>query len=120
MDGSKQYFQQSNGYYTKDELRWLDKTLTKYKNDDVVILQHFPITLSKSMWLQTAKVEEYIDVLRKHNNVKVMVSGHYDTNLEEKFGNINVILTENYSKNQAYKIIELDLENDYIGTFLVK
>ena len=120
MDGAKQYFKSSNGYYSTAELKWLDKTLTKYKNDNVIILQHFPITLSKSMWLQTAKVEEYIDVLRKHNNVKVMVSGHYDTNLEEKFGNINVILTENYSKNHAYKIIELDLENDYLGTFLVK
>ena len=120
MDGTKQYFKSTNGYYSPSELRWLDRTLEKYKKDDVIILQHFPIIKSDSMWLQTAKIEEYIDVLKKHNNVKVMVSGHYNTNLEEKFGNINVILTENYSQNHAYKIIELDLKNDYIGTFLVK
>ncbi len=120
MDGSKEYFQSTNGYYTKAELDWLDKTLAKYKNDRVVILQHFPITLTKSQWLQTAKIEEYIAVLKKHNNVKMIVSGHYGDNDEQKIHGIYNIITESYSKNGAYKIIDMDLDDDYVATFLVK
>ncbi len=125
MDGSKQYFQSSNGYYTPQELMWLDKTLTKHKNDDVIILQHFPVYPAKSLWLQTAKMEEYLKVLKKHNNVKMIVSGHYGDNQEvNNFGIYNVI-TESYSKQGAYKIIQLDLDkenpqNNFIGTHLVK
>ncbi len=120
MDGSKQYFQQSNGCYTKEELRWLDKVLTKYKNNNVIILQHFPITQTKSSWLQTANLEDYWKILAKHKNVKVVVSGHYGANQEENIYGIYNIITENYSKNGAYKIITLDLEDNFIGTYLVK
>lgn len=120
MDGSKQYFRSSNGYYTKAELMWLEDVLKKHKNEKVVILQHFPVTISKSNWLQTAKIEEYLELLKKYNNVKVIVSGHYDENDEDKILNTYNILVENYSKNQAYKIIQMDLDKDFIGTYLVK
>jgi len=120
MDGSKEYFQSSNGYYSKKELRWLKETLDKYKNEKVVILQHFPLTKTDSNWLQTAKVEEYLELLKNYNNVKVIVSGHYNENTEDKILNIYNILVENYSKNQGYKIIQLDLDKNFIGTYLVE
>lgn len=120
MDGSKEYFQSTNGYYTKAELDWLDKTLSEYKDEKVIILQHFPITLTKSQWLQTAKLENYIEVLMKHNNVKMIVSGHYGDNDEKKIRGIYNIITESYSNNCAYKIIDMDLDDDYVATFLVK
>ena len=120
MDGSKQYFRSSNGYYSKAELIWLEGILKKYKNSKVVILQHFPLTQTKSQWLQTAKTEDYLELLKKYDNVKVIVSGHYGANTEDKILNISNILVENYSKNQAYKIIQMDLDKDFIGTYLVK
>lgn len=120
MDGSKQYFQQPNGCYTRDELLWLDEKLTKYKNKKVVILQHFPLLQSKSQWLQTPKLEEYYEVLNKHNNVKAIISGHYGNNQEETINNIHHIITEAYSKSGAYKIIELDTQSDFLATYLVK
>ena len=30
------------------------------------------------------------------------------------------IVTESYSKSKAYKIIEIDLDYDFIGTYLIK
>jgi len=120
MDGSKEYFQSSTGYYSKKELMWLEDVLKKYKNEKVIILQHFPLAETKSKWLQTSKPEEYIELLKKYNNVKVIVSGHYDVNSEDKFMDIYNILVENYSKNQAYKIIQIDLDKNFIGTYLVK
>ncbi len=120
MDGSKQYFQSSNGYYNQEELRFLDKTLNKYKNKNVVILQHFPITQTNSQWLQTPKVEEYYKVLKKYNNVRMIVSGHYGYNEEQKIDGIYHIITESYSKNHAYKIIRIDFDDDFTATSLIK
>ena len=120
MDGAKQYFKSTNGYYNKDELLWLDKTLEQNKNEKVIILQHFPILNNSSKWLETAKIEEYNEILSKHNNVKVIISGHYDKNIQIKENNISHIVSENYSKNGAYKIIEIDLDHDFIATYLVK
>lgn len=120
MDGSKQYFQSSNGYYGKEELMWLEDILKKYKNKQIIILQHFPLIETKSQWLQTSKPEEYIELLNKYNNVKAIISGHYNSNEENKIYNISHILVENYPKNQSYKIIQIDLDKDFIGTYLVK
>ncbi len=120
MDGSKQYFQQTNGYYSQKELAWLDKKLTKYSKKDVIILQHFPLLDSNSTWLDTAKKEDYLNLLNEHKNVKVIVSGHYGNNLEIEKNGIYHIITESYSKNGAYKIIQLDLKDNFKGTYLVK
>ena len=120
MDGSKQYFQSSNGYYGNQELLWLSKELEKYKNKNVVILQHFPLMPTKSKWAETSKPEEYIALLKKYKNVRVIVSGHYGNDFETKAGGIYHIITESYSKNSAYKVIELDFSKDYIATYLVK
>ena len=120
MDGAKQYFQTSNGYYSRKELAWLDETLKKYKDNNVIILQHFPILETTSNWLDTAKKDEYYDVLNKHKNVKVIISGHYGNNQEIKKDGIYHIITESYNKNGAYKVIQIDLNDDFIGTYLVK
>ena len=120
MDGAKQYFQSANVYYSKKELLWLDKKLDKYKDKNVIILQHFPLLDAKSSWVDTAKKEEYFSVLNKHKNVKVIVSGHFGNNIEIKKDDIYHIITESYDKTGAYKIIQLDLDDDFIGTYLVK
>ena len=120
MDGTKQYFKSSNGYYNKEELLWLEKSLEKNKNKNVIILQHFPLLESTSKWLETAKMEDYNELLAKYKNVKVIISGHYGKNQEVKKDGIYHIVTESYSENGAYKIIEIDLDYDFIATYLVR
>lgn len=120
MNGSKQYFQSSNGYYNKNELLWLEKNLEKYKNKNIIILQHFPLLENSSSWLETAKTEEYKELLAKYKNVKIIISGHYNKNQEIKEDGIYHIITENYSKSGAYKVIEIDLDYDFIASYLVK
>ena len=120
MDGAKQYFKSSNGYYNKEELAWLDKTLEKNKDKKVIVLQHFPLLETSSKWLETAKMEEYNEILAKHKNVKVIISGHYGKNQEIKKDEIYHIVTEKYSDTGAYKVIEIDLDYDFIATYLVR
>ena len=119
MDGSKEYFPSLNGYYNLKELSWLDKTLNKYKDKNVIILQHFPIIKTKSNWLETANIEEYQKVLSKHDNVKMVISGHYDINYEKKESNIYNIITQSYHKSGAYKIIQIDLDDNFIASYIV-
>lgn len=39
MDGVKEVIPGQGGYYKEEELQWLDKILTKYKNNKIVILR---------------------------------------------------------------------------------
>ncbi len=87
LAGVNETFPSMKGYYKIDEVDFLDKTLTKYKDKKAVIFQHFPVIPPKDDDLRlTAKPELYLDVLAKHNNVLAIVSGHYHV---ENIQNVN-------------------------------
>lgn len=119
MNGVKEVIPMPYGYFRQDELAWLDKTLTKYSDKKVVILQHFPLLETKRESHNIYKKENYLQILNRHNNIIAIVSGHYHENREEKIDGINHIITKNFSNNTYYKMIEIDTENDMIYTFLI-
>lgn len=119
MNGVKEVIPGSNGYYREDELFWLDKMLTRYSNKKVVILQHFPLLDTKAKNHSLYRKEDYEDVLKRHSNVISIVSGHYHENIEQKDGGIYHIVTNRFSNNTYYKLIEIDSDNDMIYTFLI-
>lgn len=105
VDGSKDVIPTTMGYYKEDVLKWLDAQLDKYKNNNVVILQHYPlIPPSKKEHLYTYKAEDYLQILHKHPNVKAVISGHFDTNNEQKVNGIVHISTKNAP---TYRIIDM-------------
>lgn len=68
----------SHGYFTQETLSWLDETLKKYRNKKVIIFQHVPAF--EPVPNERANIinePEYQDVLKKHNNILMVVSGHY-------------------------------------------
>ena len=107
MNGVKEVIPGPNGYYKENELVWLDRMLSKYSNKKVVIFQHFPLldTATKSHSLY--KKEQYLEVLKKHNNVIAIISGHYHHNREEFCDNIYNVVTKNFADNRYYKLIEI-------------
>lgn len=117
MNGVKEIIPGPNGYYRESELLWLDKILTKYSNKKVVILQHFPLLDTNVKSHRLYQKEKYFDILKKHNNVIAIVSGHYHQNEEEFCGNIYNIATKNFSNNRYYKIIEID--DGFVYTHLI-
>lgn len=117
MNGVKEVIPMPNGYFKQDELIWLDKMLTKYSDKKIVILQHFPLLYTKTMSHNLYKKEDYERVLKKHNNVVAIVSGHYHANIEQKVDDIYHIVTKKFLSDGCYKIIEIDMENDMIFTF---
>ena len=67
-----------HGYFSQDTLSWLDKTLKKYKNKKVIIFQHVPaVEPVENERANILNEREYHDVLSRHNNVLMIVSGHY-------------------------------------------
>lgn len=83
LDGAKEIIPGSNGYYKENTLKWLDKQLTKYKNNPVIIFQHFPVVMAKEIPSHSVyKKENYLDVIDKHDNVISVVAGHLHTNGE--------------------------------------
>lgn len=119
MNGVKEVIPMPNGYFRENELIWLDKMLTKYSNKKVVILQHFPLINARSSGHNLYKKNTYEEVLKKHNNVISIISGHYHENEEKKENNIYHIVTENFQDNRFYKLIEIDTNDDMIFTILV-
>ena len=111
VDGSKEFISTSIGYYNPQTLEWLDKILTKYENKNVVILQHFPIIPPSNRETHyTFKPEQYLNLLSKHNNVKAVVSGHFNVNKEVDVAGIKHISTKDAP---SYRIIDIiDYETD--------
>lgn len=113
VDGAKEVIPGPAGYYKQSTLKWLDKKLTQYKNSKVVIFQHFPIVepyFNRSH--STYNVKDYEEVLKKHSNVKAIISGHYHANGEAKKDGIYHISTPALVESpHDYKIIEIDAKN---------
>ena len=108
MNGVKEVIPGPNGYYKEKELLWLDRMLNKYSDKKVVILQHFPLLDSPLKNHNLYKKESYLEILKKHNNVIAIISGHYHQNREEFCDNIYNVVTKNFSNNRYYKLIEID------------
>lgn len=114
VDGAKEVIPGPAGYYKKDTLKWFDKTLTKYKHSDVVVLQHFPIVAPYYNRTHTTyNVSDYEDVLKKHNNVIAIFSGHYHGNGETKKDGIYHVSTPALVEApHDFKVVEIEMKSN--------
>lgn len=113
VDGAKEIIPGPAGYYKIDTLKWLDRMLTKYKNDNVVILQHFPIVEPYYNRTHTTyNVKDYENILKKHSNVIAIFSGHYHANAETKKDGIYHVSTPSLLESpHNYKVVEISVKN---------
>lgn len=113
VDGAKETIPGPAGYYRPEMLSWLDKQLTKYKNEQVVVFQHFPIVepyFNRSH--TTYNIEGYQEVLKKHNNVIAIFSGHYHANGEKMVDGVYHVSTPALVCDpHDYKVVEIDIKN---------
>lgn len=115
VDGAKEVVPGSNGYYKKDTLKWLDKQLAKYKNDKVVIFQHFPLIMNReSASHMVYKKETYFDILDKHDNVISVIAGHLHTNYEiMRNGVYHITSPTLLSEKPVYKVISISTTKEF-------
>jgi 3',5'-cyclic AMP phosphodiesterase CpdA len=120
LDGAKEVIPGTVGYYRKDTLKWLDNLLTRYEGRNVIIFQHFPVEYpegveSRLKTHKTYKVEEYQEILKKHDNVVAVMSGHFHLNSEYmKDGVYYVSSPSLITVPQAYKIVDIVTSQDFL------
>ena len=113
VDGAKEIIPGSVGYYREGTLDWVESELTKNEKKDVIILQHFPIeypenTEASTKTHKTYKVEQYKELIDKHNNLLAVLSGHFHTNSENMTNGVYHISTPSLiALPQAYKVIDI-------------
>lgn len=109
VDGAKEVIPGTTGYFKKSTLDWLDKQLTKYAKNPVIICQHFPLIEPKpSKSHSTYKADEYLELLKKHENVVAVLSGHYHMNSEKMQDGIYHINSPSLlSHPNQYKVIDI-------------
>lgn len=118
VDGAREFVPSGNGYYKQDTLDWLDEQLTKYKDNQVVLIQHFPIVDGSVVERNAYKIQAYRDMLAKHSNVLAVVSGHYNNQLEiSEYGFMNIV-TPSFSQTNDYKIFDIPESRDFVYTQL--
>lgn len=114
VDGVKEVIPGTAGYFKEDTLKWLDRTLKKYKNKNVVIFQHFPIEAPFFYKTHTTfDADGYKTILDKHSNVISIVSGHYHANSEKMIDGIYHINTPSLlEKPHEYKVIDIKIKKN--------
>ncbi len=111
VDGSKELIPSVNGFYSQDTIKWVDKQLTKYNTNKVIIAQHFPLmNKPNNEYYTTYNILEYMQMLSKHSNVIAVISGHYNQNDEITYNGVYHITTPRASDGY-YKIIDIEMTN---------
>lgn len=112
VDGAKETIPGPAGYYKRDTLKWFDKQLTKYKDSNVVVLQHFPIVEPYfNRTHSTYNIKDYESILNKHSNVIGIFSGHYHANGEKMVNGVYHVSTPALVENpHDYKIVEIEIK----------
>ena len=115
VDGSKDVIPGTNGFYKEDVLVRLEEQLNLYADKNVIIFQHFPlIPPSNREAYYTFKPENYMQIVSKHNNVKAIISGHFDVNNEQDIKGIKHISTAAIPYYRIIDILDLETENPTI------
>ena len=113
VNGAKEIIPGSVGYYRQSTLDWLNTELNKYKDNQVIIFQHFPVEYpegseSRVKTLKTYREEDYRDLLSEHKNILAVVSGHFHMNSETmKDGVYHISSPSLIGIPYSYKIIDI-------------
>jgi 3',5'-cyclic AMP phosphodiesterase CpdA len=110
LDGVIDSIITANGMFDNEELKWLDKTLSEYKNSKAILVQHFPVVEpNHSISHKVLNSDKYMAVIQKHPNVIAILSGHYHMAKVTKVGNIVHISTPSLVEYpNAFRVINFN------------
>lgn len=99
----------ANGEISAEELKWLDKELSKSQHDTVLIFLHNPLVEPlKSESHRLLNADEVLKVINKYKNPIAVFSGHYHTTKITKIGNVLHVSTPSLvSYPNAFRIVKV-------------
>ena len=78
LDDSADFAQTKHGEITDEQIEWLDNLLTKYSKRLFIIFHHGALLPPRIEYkLSMLNSEKYENMLKKHNNIILISSGHY-------------------------------------------
>ena len=123
MDGTTDREVTSKGTFSQASLEFLDKTLSTYPNKKAIIVQHFPLLPPfKSASHEITNREEYFNILDKHENVIMVLSGHYHASKAIERNNVLYVTTPSlieYPHAFRYLTVNSDNKNVIIKSDLI-
>lgn len=106
----------ANGQIDETQLKWLDKELSKSKNDIVLIFLHNPLV--EPFHSQSHKVlnsDEILKVISKYKNPIAIFSGHYHTTKVIQQKNVlNVSTPSLVSYPNAFRIVKISNQHNKV------
>lgn len=106
----------ANGEIDKEQLKWLDKELSKSKHDVVLIFLHNPLV--EPLHSESHKVlnaDEVLKVINKYKNPIAIFSGHYHTTKITQLGNVLHVSTPSMvSYPNAFRIVKINNLKDKV------
>lgn len=99
----------ANGEIDKEQLKWLDKQLSKYRNCTVLIFMHMPLV--EPLHSESHRIlnsEEVLKVITKYKNPIAIFTGHYHTTKIKQIGNVLHVSTPSLvSYPNAFRIVKV-------------
>jgi 3',5'-cyclic-AMP phosphodiesterase len=106
----------ANGEISEDELKWLDKELSKSKHNTVLIFMHNPLV--EPLHSESHKVlnaDEVLKVINKYKNPIAIFSGHYHTTKITQIGNVLHVSTPSLvSYPNAFRIVKVSNQKNKV------
>ena len=110
MDGAKNKGISSNGIISDEQLNWLDKLLTKSKDEVVLIFIHFPLLPPfDSPNHEILNAKDFKAIIKKYNMPIAIFSGHYHMTKITKYNNVLHVSTPSLAGYpNSFRIVEVD------------
>lgn len=106
----------ANGQIDQAQLKWLDKELSRSKNDIVLIFLHTPLV--EPLHSESHKVlnsDEVLKVIGKYKNPIAIFSGHYHTTKVTQMKNVLHVSTPSLvSYPNAFRIVKINNQKDKV------
>lgn len=106
----------SNGQVSEEEIKWLDKELSKHKSDVILIFLHGPLVEPlHSSSHKILNADEILKVINKYKNPIAVFSGHYHTTKITKIGNVLQVSTPSLiSYPNAFRIVKINVQRNKV------
>lgn len=106
----------ANGRIDVNQLKWLDKELSRSRNSTVLIFMHHPLV--EPMHSQSHLVlnsDEVLKVITKYKNPIAIFSGHYHTTKITQMGNVLHVSTPSLvSYPNAFRIVKVSTQKNKV------
>ena len=120
---NSQILKSEGGYLEQTELDFLEKCLAENTSLFTLIATHHNCLPSDSKWLDTMQIsnsDEFLAIVARYPNVKVITTGHIHQEMDKKFGDVAVYGTPSTCFQFAKNSVDFAMDRTPPGYRIIK